>query len=154
MGNRGERGLALASPHINMSKISQEVDKYGMKTALARKKAESEGMIIIEGDCTLLTLDIDSPDSLLCFKAMIGVVAEMFGVVKYSKWKSKSGKKHHITVEMKEPLSISTRCVLHLVLGSDPIRELLAQKDIEKDEPYPHMLFQPSNAVITTVEMK
>lgn len=107
------------------------------------ESAKQAGFEVIETDPHTLLLDLDSPQALALYEAMLAKFGEQFCLVEKQRWRSKSGKGWHVVVRSCVFLDPYERVAMQASLGSDPVRELLAVKYIAEDiQPF-SFLFKP-----------
>jgi len=113
-----------------------------------RAKARAKGFEIVESDDGTLTVDLDGPCAISSFDDIFERAAELFGLTVIDRWESKSGPGHeHVVVRCdNQPRDVVWRIALQAILGSDPIRELLALKRLENGVAEPSQLFKPFEA--------
>jgi hypothetical protein len=100
---------------------------------------EEEGLILSEAKSNELFIDLDDVDDLEPFFKRIQRIHRLFKPIAgvYQR-RSKGGKGWHIRVVMSTDIDLKDRVVLHLIAGSDPVRELLRLRAIhDKSEDQP-----------------
>jgi len=113
-----------------------------------RATARAKGFQIVDSDDGTLTLDLDGPDAIERFTLLFEKAAELFELTVIDRWESKSGPGHeHVVVRCdKQPRDVVWRIALQAILGSDPVREVLALKRLENGVAEPSQLFKPFEA--------
>jgi len=113
-----------------------------------KRKAQSAGLTVVEPDDFTLLIDLDGPEGYAQFERVFPRAAELFGLTISDRWPSKSGELYHehvvVSVTDHGPLDVTTRVALQSILGSDPVRELLALKRFENGVAEPSTLFKPT----------
>jgi hypothetical protein len=122
--------------------LTPEILEKDIQGALKR------GFIVVRSTPKTLLCDLDSGAAEDQFWDNINQVDRFHQIIRIESWKSKSGKKH-IHVELEEGLEVPERLILQLMLGSDPMRELLGLQRYRNGCNEPSLLFKPKdNAVI------
>jgi len=119
------------------------VERFEADRATALKR----GFTIVDSDDYTLTLDLDGPEAGARLALVFERASELFGLTITERWPSKSGAAGHehvvISVTDHGPLDATTRIAIQVILGSDPVRELLALKRLENGVAEPSQLFKP-----------
>jgi hypothetical protein len=109
----------------------------------AYEKAEQNGQVVVVPRNNELFVDLDTEESITLFKERIKEISRYVGI-KYSLLPSKSGNKHGYVELDRNINSDYERLFLQLLLGSDPIRELLSWGRVVNNDPTPTLFFENS----------
>lgn len=108
----------------------------------AEEQALKEGLVVVRSTPKTLLLDLDNAAAVAQYVRMREKVREFYALNVGWEWKSRSGNQH-VVLELRDPLPVETRLLLQAVLGSDPMRELLARQRLVHGETEPCLLFRP-----------
>lgn len=112
--------------------------------AIDMENARLAGFDVLIGDDFTLLLDLDGGATARLDERVLERARDLFGVESIETWTSKSGPPNqHARVKLSEPLDVATRIALQAILGSDPIRELLALARLRNGVVEPSSLFKP-----------
>lgn len=105
-------------------------------------EAKAAGLTVVNATDCQLQIDIDSPELPKQFREVHDMLLEqqIIGYVDERHVRSKSGN-WHVIIDMDKPLPAAERILLQLLLGSDPVRELLNYRRVLNGVENPIRLF-------------
>lgn len=106
-------------------------------------QAKADGFSVIRTAPNLLLLDLDSEEAYQHYLRMIVRVREFMTVTKVGAWRSKSGNRRHVALQVDRSLPVGQRMLLQAILGSDLYRELYDLQRVWAKEKDPIVLFKP-----------
>lgn len=89
-----------------------------------------------------LFLDFDTKDYPLKYKELLALVDSVWKIAGYYETQGVSGRGRHVRIELEQPLSDTLRIPLQVMLGFDPMRELLHWTSWARNCPYVQVLFE------------
>lgn len=131
-------------PEIRHSETPDGYSRETFSDAYAIRKAERTGCTIEYADDHTLQLDLDSDEADYIYDKQLRLLDELgiIHILKLTERRSKSDN-WHITITLRDPLSIEVRILLQACLGSDIKRELLSYAGYLKGQTRPVLLFRP-----------
>lgn len=120
----------------------QTMSEISVTIADARREAEVNDCLVIEGGDGILLLDLDTKEAVAQFLAMKHKLNELCGITEQQWWSSKSGNTH-ARIYINLSLTAAQRVAMQAALGSDGWREMFAVRRLVLEVEEPSLLFKP-----------
>lgn len=120
-----------------------------------KQMMEAEGLVLSAAKANELFIDLDDVDDLTPFMGRLQSIHRLFKpILGVYQRRSKSGTGWHIRVVMSVDIDLKDRVVLHLIAGSDPVRELLRLRAIHnKSDDQPSIFLDKPENLETKMEI-